>query len=158
MRPKIADFGTARLFGLDETRGLTSHVVGTYGYMAPEYVMRGQFSTKSDVYSFGILLLELISGQRKTDFCIGGNAEDLITYGWECWNSGRVADMVDETMSKGPEDEMRRCVQIGLLCVQESASARPTMASVVLMLNSSLPTLPIPQSHPVTLAVVLCRG
>uniref|UniRef100_A0A7N0ZW27 Uncharacterized protein n=1 Tax=Kalanchoe fedtschenkoi TaxID=63787 RepID=A0A7N0ZW27_KALFE len=145
LRPKIADFGTARLFGMDETKGLTSHVVGTYGYMAPEYVMRGQFSTKSDVYSFGILMLELLSGQRKTGFCIRGHAEDLVTYGWECWSSGRVTEMVDQSISKGGgEDEMRRCLQIGLLCVQESAAARPTMATVVLMLSSYLLALPLP--------------
>ncbi|MBA0636870.1 hypothetical protein Godav_000118, partial [Gossypium davidsonii] len=68
MVPKIADFGMARLFGQDETQGSTSRIVGTHGYMAPEYVFHGQFSVKSDVFSFGVLLLEIISGQRNNSF------------------------------------------------------------------------------------------
>ncbi|EOY28548.1 Cysteine-rich RLK 29, putative isoform 2, partial [Theobroma cacao] len=68
MIPKIADFGMARLFGQDESQANTSRIVGTYGYMAPEYVINGQFSVKSDVFSFGVLLLEIISGQKSNRF------------------------------------------------------------------------------------------
>jgi serine/threonine protein kinase len=64
MTPKISDFGMARMFGSEETEINTRKVVGTYGYMSPEYAMDGVFSVKSDVFSFGVLLLEIISGRR----------------------------------------------------------------------------------------------
>ncbi|RZR95109.1 hypothetical protein BHM03_00023909, partial [Ensete ventricosum] len=64
MCPKISDFGMARIFGGDETEANTRRVVGTYGYMSPEYAMDGVFSVKSDVFSFGVLVLEIVSGKR----------------------------------------------------------------------------------------------
>ncbi|GLT64231.1 hypothetical protein SLA2020_367370 [Shorea laevis] len=64
MNPKIADFGMARLFVLDQTHGNTSRIVGTFGYMALEYAMHGHFSIKSDVFSFGVLVLEMVFGQK----------------------------------------------------------------------------------------------
>ncbi|GKC22786.1 G-type lectin S-receptor-like serine/threonine-protein kinase B120 [Tanacetum coccineum] len=68
MNPKISDFGMARIFGGNQNEANTNRVVGTYGYMSPEYAMEGLFSVKSDVYSFGVLLLEIISGQRNNSF------------------------------------------------------------------------------------------
>ncbi|ONI12987.1 hypothetical protein PRUPE_4G196000 [Prunus persica] len=68
MNPKISDFGLAKTFGGDQNEGVTRTVVGTYGYMAPEYAIDGQFSVKSDVFSFGILLLEIVSGKRSRGF------------------------------------------------------------------------------------------
>ncbi|KAK3187703.1 hypothetical protein Dsin_027264 [Dipteronia sinensis] len=79
MNPKIADFGMARLFQMDQTQADTNRIVGTYGYMAPEYAMHGQFSVKSDVFSFGVLILELISGQKNTCFRNGEGVEDLLS-------------------------------------------------------------------------------
>ncbi|EYU27843.1 hypothetical protein MIMGU_mgv11b018840mg [Erythranthe guttata] len=80
MNPKIADFGLARLFEQDETQGNTRMVVGTYGYMSPEYIMHGHFSVKSDVFSFGVLVLEITSGQKNSSIKIGDNMEDLLTF------------------------------------------------------------------------------
>jgi serine/threonine protein kinase len=68
MNPKISDFGLARIFGGNQHEANTARVVGTYGYMSPEYAMEGLFSVKSDVYSFGVLLLEILSGRRNTSF------------------------------------------------------------------------------------------
>lgn len=68
MNPKISDFGMARIFGGDQDQDSTNRVVGTYGYMSPEYAMEGFFSERSDVFSFGVLLLEVITGQRTTRF------------------------------------------------------------------------------------------
>ncbi|XP_010529375.1 PREDICTED: G-type lectin S-receptor-like serine/threonine-protein kinase B120 isoform X2 [Tarenaya hassleriana] len=68
MNPKISDFGMARIFGGNQNEANTVRVVGTYGYMSPEYAMEGLFSVKSDVYSFGVLLLEIVSGKRNTSF------------------------------------------------------------------------------------------
>ncbi|XVE51179.1 hypothetical protein DITRI_Ditri02bG0018600 [Diplodiscus trichospermus] len=80
MNPKISDFGMARIFGVDQTQGTTKRVVGTYGYMSPEYAMQGQFSVKSDAFSFGVLVLEIISGQRNSNFNQTDGAEDLLSY------------------------------------------------------------------------------
>nr|CAB3458216.1 unnamed protein product [Digitaria exilis] len=79
MNPKIGDFGLARLFGQDQTRDVTNRIVGTFGYMSPEYVMRGQYSTKSDVFSFGILVTEIVTGQRNTGHHFYEQNEDIIS-------------------------------------------------------------------------------
>ncbi|MCD7462301.1 hypothetical protein HAX54_048209 [Datura stramonium] len=70
MNPKISDFGMARSFGGDETGAIHARVVGTYGYMSPEYAVDGIFSVKSDVFSFGVLVLEIVSGRRTEDLFI----------------------------------------------------------------------------------------
>ncbi|GLT31002.1 hypothetical protein SLA2020_057700 [Shorea laevis] len=144
MNPKIADFGMARLVVRDETHGDTSRIVGTYGYMAPEYAMHGQFSIKSDAFSFGVLLLEIVSGQKNSCFRIGENIEDLLSYAWKNWKEGTVLNLLDPTLKNGSTAEMMRCIHIGLLCVQENVAHRPTMASVVLMLSSNSISLPVP--------------
>ncbi|KAF6168050.1 hypothetical protein GIB67_011435 [Kingdonia uniflora] len=77
MNPKISDFGMAKLFAVDQSQGNTSKIGGTYGYMSPEYVLRGLFSVKSDVYSFGVLVLEIVSGQKINKF---ENSKDLLNY------------------------------------------------------------------------------
>ncbi|KAL1537394.1 non-specific serine/threonine protein kinase [Salvia divinorum] len=149
MRPKIADFGMARLFRQDESHGNTSRVVGTSGYMPPEYLRHGQFSIKSDVYSFGVLVLEIISGRKNNGLRIGGDSVgDLISFAWESWQVGRGGEVVDPFLrsgsGSGSTNEMLRCIHIGLLCVQEDAADRPTMASVVLMLSSVFIALNLP--------------
>ncbi|KAM0008396.1 putative protein kinase RLK-Pelle-DLSV family [Helianthus debilis subsp. tardiflorus] len=78
MNAKIADFGIARLFDTEDTQGDTSRIVGTYGYMAPEYALHGQFSVKSDVFSFGVLLLEIVAGQKNKRVQNGESIEYLL--------------------------------------------------------------------------------
>ncbi|KAK4491697.1 hypothetical protein RD792_002463 [Penstemon davidsonii] len=82
--PKISDFGMARIFGGNEDFGNTSRVVGTYGYMAPEYSMEGRFSEKSDVYSFGVLMLEIISGKKNTHYYNHELSLSLLGWAWNC--------------------------------------------------------------------------
>ncbi|KAM1119417.1 hypothetical protein TB2_043551 [Malus domestica] len=144
MQPKIADFGMARLFDLDQTQGDTSRIVGTYGYMAPEYVMRGHFSVKSDVYSFGVLVLEIITGQKNSSFRHGGNVEDLLSYAWKSWKEDTASNVIDPMLKSGSIPEIMRCVHIGLLCVQQNIADRPTMAAAILMLTSNSVDLPVP--------------
>ncbi|KAI3456401.1 hypothetical protein Pfo_013064 [Paulownia fortunei] len=146
MNPKIADFGMARIFGQDETQGNTNRIVGTYGYMSPEYAMHGQFSVKSDVFSFGVLVLEIISGQKNSCIENGENVEDLLSSTWKNWREETAANLIDPVLRAGTGSlrDMMRCIHIGLLCVQENAANRPTMASIILMLNSSTITLPVP--------------
>ncbi|ESQ46735.1 hypothetical protein EUTSA_v10028322mg [Eutrema salsugineum] len=139
MVPKIADFGMARLFGSDETEAATSTVVGTYGYMSPEYAIDRICSVKSDVFSFGVLVLEIISGRRNTEF-FHTNEESLLNYVWRNWKEGKGLEMVDPVIVDSSPTfqphEVLRSIQIGLLCVQECAEDRPAMSSVILMLTS----------------------
>ncbi|KHN04839.1 Cysteine-rich receptor-like protein kinase 10 [Glycine soja] len=144
MIPKISDFGMARLIVAGQTQENTSRVVGTYGYMAPEYIMHGQFSIKSDVFSFGVLVLEIVSGQKNHGIRHGKNVEDLLNFAWRSWQEGTVTNIIDPILNNSSQNEMIRCTHIGLLCVQENLANRPTMANVALMLNSCSITLPVP--------------
>uniref|UniRef100_M4CWE4 Uncharacterized protein n=1 Tax=Brassica campestris TaxID=3711 RepID=M4CWE4_BRACM len=148
MYPKIADFGTAKLFDTDQTNQIkfTSKVSGTYGYMAPEYAMNGQFSVKTDVFSFGVLVLEIITGKKHNWSPEEETSLFLLSYVWKCWREGKVLNIVDPTLieTKGLSDEIMKCIHIGLLCVQENAESRPTMAYVVVMLSASSFALPRP--------------
>eukprot|EP00258_Populus_trichocarpa_P015838 XP_006373142.2 cysteine-rich receptor-like protein kinase 10 [Populus trichocarpa] len=146
MNPKISDFGMARIFSSNEDEANTARIVGTYGYMAPEYAMEGLYSTKSDVFSFGVLLLEIISGRKKAGYHQSKCAPSLLAYAWQLWNEGNKTELIDPMLSDSCNaDEFSRYMHIGLLCVQEDASDRPTMSSVVLMLQSQNSFLPQPE-------------
>ncbi|XP_010448745.1 PREDICTED: cysteine-rich receptor-like protein kinase 15 isoform X2 [Camelina sativa] len=146
MNPKIADFGMARIFGMDETQASTSVIVGTFGYMSPEYAIHGQFSVKSDVYSFGVLVLEIISGKKNDSFYDTDGAHDLVTYAWKLWSKGTPLDLVDPiVIDNCQKSEVVRCIHIGLLCVQEDLVERPIMSTIFVMLTSNTVTLPMPQ-------------
>ncbi|XP_015581758.3 G-type lectin S-receptor-like serine/threonine-protein kinase At1g11410 [Ricinus communis] len=143
MKPKISDFGMARLFKSDELQGETNRVVGTYGYMSPEYAVFGKYSVKSDIFSFGIILLEIISGKKTNGFTQKDASLNLIGQVWELWKEERALEIVDSSLTGScNSDEVLRCIQVGLLCVQEDAMDRPAMLEVVLMLksDSSLPS------------------
>ncbi|KAL8127223.1 hypothetical protein AgCh_014219 [Apium graveolens] len=147
MNPKISDFGTARICGETETGASTTRVVGTYGYMSPEYATDGIFSVKSDVYSFGVLLLEIVSGKRNKNFTHLDHNLNLLGHAWRTYTDGNVLDLLDEVIEKSShihQFEVFRAIQIGLLCVQQYPADRPTMATVVLMLTSEIP-LPQPK-------------
>ncbi|XP_021719540.1 G-type lectin S-receptor-like serine/threonine-protein kinase B120 [Chenopodium quinoa] len=136
MSPKISDFGMARIFGGNQDEENTNRIVGTYGYMSPEYAMEGFFSERSDVYSFGVLLLEVVTGHRSTRFRFSEHT-NLIEYAWKLWSEGRTMELVDSSFASScPSNEVIRCVHIALLCVQDSAVHRPTMSQVVLLLET----------------------
>ncbi|KAK9092190.1 hypothetical protein Syun_027101 [Stephania yunnanensis] len=140
MNPKISDFGMARIFGSNQTQGNTNRVVGTYGYMSPEYAMHGLFSIKSDVFSFGVLLLEIISGKKNTEFCYEDHSMNLMKHAWELWRDGRPLELVDPSIgSSFPEQEVAKFIQVGIFCVQENAKDRPTMSGVMMMLGNEAP-------------------
>ncbi|KAL2589198.1 hypothetical protein GLYMA_13G248700v4 [Glycine max] len=146
LNPKISDFGMAKIFGGSEDEANTRRVVGTYGYMSPEYAMEGLFSEKSDVFSFGVLLLEIISGRKNSSFRNHELSLSLLGYAWKLWNEEEIVSLVDpEIFSPDNVYHTLRCIHIGLLCVQELAKERPTMATVVSMLNSEIVNFPPPQ-------------
>ncbi|XP_075482548.1 G-type lectin S-receptor-like serine/threonine-protein kinase At1g11410 isoform X2 [Primulina tabacum] len=128
MKPKISDFGMARIFGGNDSQANTKRIVGTYGYMSPEYVSGGNFSIKSDVFAFGVLLLEILSGRKSNGF----------------YDSDSFS-LLDHA----------RYIHIGLLCVQESPDERPTMLEVVAMLSKEQ-TAPASPQHPAFAARSTC--
>ncbi|XP_027356316.1 G-type lectin S-receptor-like serine/threonine-protein kinase At4g27290 [Abrus precatorius] len=127
LNPKISDFGN------------TNRVVGTYGYMAPEYAADGLFSVKSDVFSFGILVLEVICGRRNRGLYHADDSLNLVGHAWTTWKEGKAIDLIDSNIKKScNESEVLRCLHVSLLCVQQYPEDRPTMASVILMLGSEM--------------------
>lgn len=144
MNPKISDFGMARMFGINELEANTERIVGTYGYMSPEYAMQGHFSIKSDVFSFGVLLLEIISGKRNTGF-YRSNSLNLLTHAWDLWIADKGLELLDETVICPSPGLVLRYINIGLLCVQEHPDDRPTMSEVVSLLSNELVPLQLPK-------------
>ncbi|KAK2441579.1 G-type lectin S-receptor serine/threonine-protein kinase [Trifolium repens] len=145
MNPKISDFGLARMCGGDQIEGRTNRIVGTYGYMAPEYAIDGLFSIKSDVFSFGVLLLEIISGKKNREISYQEHDHNLIGYAWRLWKEGMPIKLIDDNIRDSCiESEALRCIQTGLLCLQHHPDDRPNMTSVVVMLSSEN-TLPEPK-------------
>ncbi|XP_038895039.1 G-type lectin S-receptor-like serine/threonine-protein kinase At4g27290 isoform X2 [Benincasa hispida] len=139
MEPKISDFGIARMFGEDQTETKTKRVVGTFGYMSPEYVIDGRFSFKSDVFSFGVMLLEIVSGKRNRYFFhLEHQQLNLLGHVWKLWNEGRALELIDETLrDQFQEYEALKYINIGLLCIQGRPEKRPTMSSVLSMLENN---------------------
>uniref|UniRef100_A0A9I9CEU5 Receptor-like serine/threonine-protein kinase n=1 Tax=Cucumis melo TaxID=3656 RepID=A0A9I9CEU5_CUCME len=144
MNPRISDFGLARI-----------------GYMSPEYVIDGYFSMKSDIFSFGVILLEIISGKKNRGFFhpdhqlnLLGHCENLSSMetnlkdhqAWKLWDEGNALELMDETLKdQFQNSEAQRCIQVGLLCVQENPNERPTMWSVLSMLESENMALSLPK-------------
>ncbi|XP_058179956.1 cysteine-rich receptor-like protein kinase 19 isoform X2 [Rhododendron vialii] len=146
MKPKIADFGMARIFQKDEFEANTSRIVGTYGYVPPEYVKRGIYSTKSDIYSFGVLLLQIISGKRNN--CLHGLHEDLklLDYAYDLWKCGKGLEFMDPSLDDTDSScKLVRCMQIALLCVQENPADRPSMLELSVMLKNETAAMNIPK-------------
>ncbi|RHN40745.1 putative protein kinase RLK-Pelle-DLSV family [Medicago truncatula] len=146
MHPKIADFGMARMFTQQESTINTNRIVGTYGYMSPEYAMEGVCSTKSDVYSFGVLLLEIVCGRKNNSFYDDHRPLNLIRHAWELWNDGEYLKLMDPTLNDTfVPDEVKRCIHVGLLCVEQYANDRPTMSDVISMLTNKYELTTIPR-------------
>ncbi|CAL5390997.1 unnamed protein product [Camellia sinensis] len=137
MNPKISDFGMARSFRGNETEANTNRVVGTYGYISPEYAVDGLFSIKSDVFSFGVLVLEIVSGKKNKGFYHPDHHLNLLGHAWRLYKEGRSLELIDEAMWDSCYlTEVLRSIHVGLLCVQQYQEDRPSMSSVVLMLGN----------------------
>ncbi|GMJ14496.1 CALLUS EXPRESSION OF RBCS 101, RESISTANCE TO FUSARIUM OXYSPORUM 3 [Hibiscus trionum] len=148
MNPKISDFGMARIYKTNEAGSNTNRIVGTYGYMSPEYAMDGIFSEKSDVYSFGVMVLEVVSGRKNNSHFEFGRPLNLVGYAWELWKHGAALELIDPSLSDScpKQYQVLRCITLGLLCVEDSPSDRPTTSDVISVLNGEM-QLPLPK-HP----------
>ncbi|XP_027357302.1 cysteine-rich receptor-like protein kinase 10 [Abrus precatorius] len=147
MTPKISDFGLARIVEINQDRGSTNRIVGTLGYMSPEYAMLGQFSEKSDVFSFGVMILEIITGRKNVNsYELQRIGDTLLSYVWREWTHQSPVSILDPHIERSfSEIEVIKCIQIGLLCVQQHPNVRPTITTIVSYLNNYSIELPTPE-------------
>ncbi|GAB4831069.1 hypothetical protein Ancab_040226 [Ancistrocladus abbreviatus] len=146
LNPKISDFGMARIFQGSQDYVNTRRVVGTYGYMSPEYAMEGHFSEKSDMFSFGVLLVEIISGIRSSSFGYNEESLTLLGYAWKLWKEGNIVSIIDTTiLDPCFRPKILRCMHVALLCVQELPRDRPNICTVISMLGGEIKNLSQPK-------------
>ncbi|XP_054824759.1 uncharacterized protein LOC129322469 [Prosopis cineraria] len=134
--PKISDFGISRLFEEDQTHVYT-RIVGTWGYIAPEYLDHTRVSVKTDVYSFGVLVLELISGKRYSFMPPPEvNAIGLLSWAYKLFKGGKISEIMDPTLANSAViEQVKKCIEMGLLCTQGHPNSRPNMEHCVFMLT-----------------------
>ncbi|XP_058188201.1 cysteine-rich receptor-like protein kinase 42 [Rhododendron vialii] len=153
LAPKIADFGLARCFAADKSH-LSTGIAGTLGYMAPEYLVRGQLTEKADVYSYGVLVLEIICGRKSHAFV--EDSCSLLQSVWQLYKTNRLPESIDPRLNGDfPAKEASRVLQIGLLCTQASVALRPSMEEVVDMLINRDDEIPVPNQPPFLTASAL---
>ncbi|CAN0904233.1 Cysteine-rich receptor-like protein kinase 42 [Linum grandiflorum] len=146
LNAKIADFGLVRHFGADKSH-LSTGIAGTIGYMAPEYLVRGQLSEKADVYSFGVLVLEIVCGKRCN--AVIGESNSLVQAVWLLYRTNRLVEAVDPSLEGNlAAEEAETVLRIGLLCAQASVSMRPSMKQVSEMLTSNECQIGAPSQPP----------
>ncbi|KAK7313193.1 hypothetical protein VNO77_37690 [Canavalia gladiata] len=135
--PKISDFGLAKYYD-DKKTHMSTRVAGTFGYLAPEYAMRGHLTEKADVFSFGVVALEIVSGRSNSDFTLEGERTYLLEWTWHLHENKNIIELVDSRLSEFEEEEVKRIVGIALLCTQSSPTLRPSMSRVVAMLSGDV--------------------
>ncbi|XP_072082570.1 cysteine-rich receptor-like protein kinase 10 isoform X4 [Arachis hypogaea] len=142
----LFDFGMARMVAIDQDQGRTRRIVGTYGYMSPEYAMLGKYSEKSDIFSFGVMILEIVSGKKNSSSYDSYYNDGLLSHAWKQWRDGTPFEILDPNLHEScSQMEVIRCIQVGLLCVQENPNDRPQMAEVVSYLSNLCIELPFPR-------------
>ncbi|CAL0333682.1 unnamed protein product [Lupinus luteus] len=138
LMPKISDFGLAKLIPSHLTH-VSTRVAGTIGYLAPEYAIRGQLTRKADIYSFGVLLVEIVSGRCNTNARLPTGDEYILAKTWELYEQGELIRLVDISLNGFFDaEEACRILKIALLCTQDNPKLRPSMSSVVKMLNKEI--------------------
>ncbi|KAK4285846.1 hypothetical protein QN277_002486 [Acacia crassicarpa] len=139
LNAKISDFGLAKLDEQDNTHIIT-RVAGTIGYMAPEYAMRGYLTDKADVYSFGVVALEIVSGKSNANCIPMDDFVHLLDWAYVLHEQGKLLELVDPRLgSSYSQPEAMRMLNLALLCTNLSPTLRPSMSSVVSMLEGKAP-------------------
>ncbi|XP_058751817.1 probable leucine-rich repeat receptor-like serine/threonine-protein kinase At3g14840 [Vicia villosa] len=135
LNPKISDFGLAKLNEDDKTH-MNTRIAGTYGYMAPEYAMHGYLTDKADVYSFGIAVLEIVSGTNNTVSHPQEECFSLLDWVHLLKEKDNLLEFVDRRLGEDfKKEEVTTMINVALLCTSFSPSLRPSMSSVVSMLE-----------------------
>ncbi|RXH88765.1 hypothetical protein DVH24_000364 [Malus domestica] len=132
--PKVSDFGLARAALEEGKRHISTHVMGTFGYLAPEYAMTGHLLVKSDVYSYGVVLLELLSGRKPVDLSQPPGQENLVAWARPLLTSKEGIETVIDPALKPSDiswDSVTKVAAIASMCIQPEVSHRPFMGEVV---------------------------
>lgn len=134
MVPKIADFALSRVFGQEQTRLCTQTVVGSYGYMAPEYLYRGEISAQSDIYSLGLMILEITTREQNCPEDKQPSARKFIEKVQNNWKQENIASKYS-SLDSDRLKQVKRCIEIGLECVNIDRKFRPSIEKIVDRLN-----------------------
>ncbi|PSS19689.1 Receptor-like protein kinase [Actinidia chinensis var. chinensis] len=139
LKPRIADFGLAKIVQANGSKDSTHVIAGTHGYIAPEYGYTYKVTEKSDVYSFGVVLMELVTGKRPIEPEYGENKDIVSWVSSKLKTKESVLSMVDSTIPEGHREEAIKILRIAILCTARLPALRPTMRSVVQMLEAAEP-------------------
>lgn len=131
MVPKIADFGLSRFFGQEQTRMITQNVVGAHGYMAPEYLYRGEISCQSDIYSLGLLIMEITTAEKNCPTTRDHSAEEFIKNVRETWTDQQHIASKYSSVDVNCLQEIKLCITVGLECVEYDRMKRPSIEKVI---------------------------
>ncbi|VAH35581.1 unnamed protein product [Triticum turgidum subsp. durum] len=134
LNPKISDFGLAKLYD-DKKTHVSTKVAGTFGYLAPEYAMRGHMTEKIDVFAFGVVALEIVAGESNHHTTLEEETTYIFEKVWDLYENGNPLDFVDPKLSKFNSEEVLRVIRVALICTQGSPHRRPSMSRVVSMLT-----------------------
>ncbi|XP_030454552.2 probable serine/threonine-protein kinase At1g01540 isoform X1 [Syzygium oleosum] len=133
---KVSDFGLAKLLG-SERSYVTTRVMGTFGYVAPEYASTGMLNERSDVYSFGILIMEIISGRNPVDYSRPSGEVNLVEWLKTMVTNRNPEGVLDPRLPEKPSSRaLKRTLLVALRCVDPNAQKRPKMGHVVHMLEA----------------------
>ncbi|KAF5177816.1 Kinase family protein [Thalictrum thalictroides] len=135
--PKLSDFGLAKLGPVGDKTHVSTRVMGTYGYCAPEYAMTGQLTLKSDVYSFGVVFLELITGRKAIDNTRGPGENNLVAWARPLFKDRRKFPKMADPLLQGryPMRGLYQALAVAAMCLQEQAATRPLIGDVVTALT-----------------------
>ncbi|GLT47858.1 hypothetical protein SLA2020_215180 [Shorea laevis] len=130
--PKLSDFGLAKLGPVGDNTHVSTRVMGTYGYCAPEYAMTGQLTIKSDVYSFGVVLLEIITGRRAIDTSKAAGEQNLVAWARPLFKDRRKFSQMADPLLQGqyPPRGLYQALAVAAMCLQEQPNSRPVIADV----------------------------
>ncbi|XP_003581672.1 probable LRR receptor-like serine/threonine-protein kinase At1g56130 [Brachypodium distachyon] len=139
LNPKISDFGLAKLYDNKKTH-VSTKVAGTFGYLAPEYAMRGHMTEKVDVFAFGVVALETVAGESNHHTTLEEETTYIFERVWDLYENGNPLDFVDPKLSEFNSEEVLRVIRVALICTQGSPHRRPPMSRVVAMLTGDADT------------------
>lgn len=149
--PKLSDFGLAKVFPSGDKTHVSTRVMGTYGYCAPDYAMTGQLTFKSDIYSFGVVLLEIITGRKAIEKTKSSSEEYLVTWARPLFKDRKKFHQMADPALEGqyPVRGLYQALAIAAMCVQEQPGMRPIIADIVTALNYLASQKYDPNIHPV---------
>ncbi|KAK7276810.1 hypothetical protein RIF29_17956 [Crotalaria pallida] len=135
--PKLSDFGLAKLDPIGDKTNVSSRMMGTYGYCAPEYFSTMQLTTKSDVYSFGVVFLEMITGRKVIDNARPSEEQNLVTWAQSLLKDRRKFRLMADPLLEGkyPKKGFNQALAVAAACLQEEADSRPLISDVVTALD-----------------------